>query len=135
MEKLSRSLDLVTDIFNQPVFKFSDQQKFRRQRARISSVWTRGLALILLLLGARGTFGLFPLGEHDTVISSVPFLNTLSYGTGHAISRAVQLKIQQQKMGTSKWNANLKEFGYLDREDQAFKDFFQKELKNEKKEF
>ena len=95
---------------------------------RISSFGTRVLVLLLLALGARGTFGLFPLGDHDTVVSSVPFLNTLSFGTAHAFSRAIQLKQEQLKMGSSKWNANLKEFGYLDHEDKAFTDYFQKKI-------
>lgn len=96
---------------------------------RISSLRTRLFVLILLLIGARGTFSLFPLGDHDTVISHVPFLNTLSYGTAHSFSRAIRLKREQFKMGSSKWNANLKEFGYLNHEDEAFQDYFQKKIK------
>lgn len=91
-------------------------------------VVTRVLVLILLFIGARGTFGLFPLGDHDTVVSSVPFLNTLSYGTAHAFTRAIRLKREQIKMGTSTWFANLKEFGYLGLEDQAFADYFEKPI-------
>ena len=86
-------------------------------------------------IGARGTFSLFPLGDHDTVVSSVPFLNTLSYGTAHAFTRAIRLKREQINMGTSSWSANLTEFGYFGSEDQAFADYFQKPLALGKKRF
>lgn len=95
---------------------------------RISFFNTRFIIFILLFIGARGTFALFPLGDHDTVISSRPFLNTLSFGTAHAFSRAIKLKREQMATGESAWNANLKEFGYLNQEDQAFEDFFQKKM-------
>ena len=94
----------------------------------ISTFKTRAVVLILLLLGGRGTFGLFPLGDHDTVVSSVPFLNTLSFGTAHAFSRAIKLRREQLRMGSSTWFANIKEFGYLNQEDQAFEHYFGKEI-------
>src|SRR5690606_275230 len=81
-----------------------------------------------LVVGARGTFGLFPLGDHDTVVSSVPFLNTLSFGTAHSFSRAIKLKREQIKIGSTSWYANLKEFGYENKEDQAFTDYFDRPI-------
>ncbi len=95
---------------------------------KISTFATRMMVVILLFVGARGTISLFPLGDHDTVVSSVPFLNTLSYGTAHAFTRAIRLKREQIKMGSSLWFANLKEFGYLGLEDQAFADYFEKPI-------
>ncbi|OFZ31239.1 MAG: hypothetical protein A2622_01175 [Bdellovibrionales bacterium RIFCSPHIGHO2_01_FULL_40_29] len=100
----------------------------RNFRNHISTPLTRALILVLLVIGARGTFALFPLGDHDTVVSSVPFLNTLSFGTAHAFSRAIKLKREQIKMGSSEWFANLKEFGYLNKEDQAFIDYFDSKI-------
>lgn len=95
---------------------------------RISFFNVRLIIFILLFIGARGTFALFPLGDHDTVISSRPFLNTLSFGTAHAFSRAIKLKREQMSTGESAWNANLKLYGYLNQEDKAFEDFFQKKI-------
>ena len=95
---------------------------------RLSFIFSRLLIIFFLFIGARGTFSLFPLGDHDTVISSNPFLNTLSYGTAHAFSRAIKLKREQKQMGTTSWNANLTEFGYLNHEDKAFEDYFEKKI-------
>lgn len=95
---------------------------------RISFFSTRLVVFVLLFIGARGTFALFPLGDHDTVVSSRPFLNTLSFGTAHSFSRALKLRKELKKSGGDSWNANLKEFGYLNKEDQAFEDFFQKKI-------
>lgn len=92
------------------------------------SIATRAIVFIILFIGARGTFALFPLGDHDTVVSSRPFLNTLSFSTAHAFARAVKLKNEQLQDGSSVWNANLKEFGYLNQEDKAFEDFFQQKI-------
>ncbi len=109
-------------------YSWKIKKNFPTASNRISSVGTRLLVLILLVVGARGSFSLFPLGDHDTVVSSTPFLNTLSYGTAHAFSRAIKLKQEQLKMGSAAWNSNMKEFGYLDHEDQAFEDYFQKKI-------
>ena len=95
---------------------------------RFSFAKTRIIIFTLLFIGARGTFALFPLGDHDTVISSRPFLNTLSFGTAHALIRAIKLKQEVMSTGASAWNANLKDFGYLDKEDKAFEDFFQRKI-------
>lgn len=93
---------------------------------------TRILTVILLFIGGRGTFGLFPLGPDHTVISSSPFLNVMSYGTAHAFMRAIKLKQEQEKMGSTTWNVNMQEFGYTDAsgnlEDKAFTDFFEKPI-------
>lgn len=94
----------------------------------ISDLKTRVIVLFLLLFGARGTIGLFPLGDHDTVVSSMPFLNTLSFGTAHAFSRAIKLKREQVRLGSASWFANLKEFGYINQEDQAFEHYFEKKI-------
>lgn len=101
----------------------------------ISSFSTRLIIFVLLIMGCRGTFALFPLGDQDTVISSHPFLNTLSFGSAHAFQRALQLKKEQIDAGHLDWNVNLKEFGYLNKEDQAFEDFFQKKLSSSQNRF
>ncbi len=113
---------------NFPLHAESLSKTMAESQSKMSRFKIRAIVFILLSLGSRGTLNLFPLGDHDTVVSSVPFLNTLSYGTAHAFSRAIQLKRKQLKMGTSSWSANLKEFGYLGFEDQAFVDYFQKPI-------
>ena len=113
------------------IFNFLINKNFqinKTNKNKMSALVNRVIIIFLLMIGARGTFSLFPLGDHDTVVSSVPFLNILSYGTAHAFSRAIQLKREQIKMGTSSWSANLTEFGYSGSEDQAFADYFQKPL-------
>lgn len=72
-------------------------------------------------LGARGSVGMFPLTEIDTGFSKSSFVNKLSYGSAHALSRAMKLKKQIR----NDWNANLKYFGYQENPRQAFADFFQ----------
>lgn len=89
---------------------------------------TRIIAVILFFIAGRGTIGLFPLGPDHTVVSSSPFLNVMSYGTAHAFTRAIKLKHEQLKMGSTAWNVNMKEFGYEGKEDQAFIDYFQKPI-------
>jgi phosphoglycerol transferase MdoB-like AlkP superfamily enzyme len=77
-------------------------------------------------LGARGSLGLFPLTEIDTGFSKSSFVNKLSYGSAHALSRAIKLKKQIR----NDWNANLKYFGYQENPKQAFADFFQVPLQD-----
>lgn len=82
-------------------------------------------ALVFLMflfngLGARGSVGMFPLTELDTGFSKSSFVNKLSYGSVHALTRAMKLKKQIR----NDWNANLKYFGYNDQPRQAFADFF-----------
>ncbi len=79
------------------------------------------LALVCIItFAARGSFGLFPLGEADTVVSNDPFLNHLSSNGIHALVRAFKLRKQQN----SAWNGNMKMFGYSDAK-QAFADYYQ----------
>ncbi len=90
--------------------------------------WKKSLQLFIWVfivflfngLGARGSLGMFPLTELDTGFSKSSFVNKLSYGAVHALSRAMKVKKQIQ----NDWNANLKYFGYNDQPRQAFADFF-----------
>jgi phosphoglycerol transferase MdoB-like AlkP superfamily enzyme len=66
-------------------------------------------ALILSVgLGARGSFGLFPLSIMDTVVSTHPFLNYLCFNGFHGLQRAIKLKNRE----SSKWNSNAQKYGY-----------------------
>ncbi len=93
------------------------------------------ILLFVILFGlGRGTLSLFPLGPDYAVISSIPFINQLSFGTAHALVRAAKLRNTQNSMGAHAWNSNLKEFGYeassITSEDKAFEDFFGKKIEN-----
>lgn len=92
------------------------------------------LFVMLCLLG-RGTLSMFPLGPDYAVISSVPFINQLSFGTAHALIRAAKLRSAQTSLGAHVWDSNLKEFGYNTNqpgsEDKAFEDFFNKKIINQ----
>jgi phosphoglycerol transferase MdoB-like AlkP superfamily enzyme len=78
------------------------------------------LLIVLLFFMGRGSLGLFPLGQTDTVISRDPFLNHLSSNGIYALQRAFKLRRQQNQ----NWDSNLKNFGYSDAK-QAFADFYQ----------
>lgn len=65
---------------------------------------------VFLGIGARGSFGLFPLSIMDTSISSHPFLNYLCYNGVHSFQRASKLKSREQ----AQWNANVQYFGEPD---------------------
>lgn len=77
------------------------------------------VAMSLNVMVARGSFGLFPLGPADTVVSRDPFLNYLTSNGIHALFRAVKLRRQSN----SDWDNNMKLFGYTDPR-QAFADFY-----------
>jgi phosphoglycerol transferase MdoB-like AlkP superfamily enzyme len=77
------------------------------------------LSLVCVFFVGRGSFGLFPLGPADTVISRDPFINHLSTNGIHALFRAFKLRKQQ----ITDWDINLKNFGYSDPK-QAFADFY-----------
>ncbi len=89
------------------------------------------LFTVLFFLG-RGTLSMFPLGADYAVISTIPFVNQLSFGTAHALIRAAKLRTLQSRLGANAWNFNLKEFGYdpdqSKSEDQAFEDFFAQKI-------
>ncbi len=76
--------------------------------------------LVFTFFMGRGSFGLFPLGPADTVISKDPFINHLTSNGVHALYRAIKLRRQQN----DQWDNNLKYFGYSDPK-QAFADFYQ----------
>lgn len=76
------------------------------------------LAFVLVFLGGRGSFGLFPLGPADTVISKNSFINYLTSNGVHALYRAIKLRKTQSKS----WDANLKYYSYSTPQ-QAFSDF------------
>ncbi len=83
---------------------------------------------VILFAFGRGTLSLFPLGPDYAVISSIPFINQLSFGTGHAVLRAFKLRQAQNSIGANVWDSNLKEFGYTtespESENKAFEDYF-----------
>lgn len=92
------------------------------------------LFAVLFLFG-RGTLSMFPLGPDYAVISTVPFINQLSFGTAHAVMRAAKLRSAQSSIGANAWDSNLKEFGYSstnpNSENQAFEDFFGKKIETQ----
>lgn len=72
-------------------------------------------------IGARGSLALFPLSEMDTGISKSIFVNHLSFNGVRALTRAIELKSQQN----SKWDSNLRHYGYGENYRKAFADFYQ----------
>lgn len=86
----------------------------------ISSALSIIFVIVVCFIGGRGSFGLFPLGPADTVISKEPFINYLTYNGVHALYRAIKLRQNQ----SFSWDNNLKYFGYNDAK-QAFADFYQ----------
>lgn len=90
---------------------------------------------VTLFLFGRGTLSMFPLGPDYAVISTVPFVNQLSFGTAHALMRAAKLRSAQSSIGANAWDSNLKEFGYSrtnpNSENQAFEDFFGKKMETQ----
>jgi phosphoglycerol transferase MdoB-like AlkP superfamily enzyme len=89
--------------------------------------WTMSLVSFILfccvLLLCRGSFGLFPLGQTDSVISKDPFINHLVSNGVHGLYRAVKLR----RLENSRWDQNIQNFGYSDIR-QAFADFYQAPL-------
>ncbi len=77
------------------------------------------LAFLAVILGARGSLGLFPLEIMHTAISPNAFLNTLSFNGVHALAHAIKLYDQQRQS----WNENLIQLGYRDNPKQALMDF------------
>lgn len=73
------------------------------QRAFLSVV-----LIFLVALGARGSFGLFPLGVADATISNKPFVNYLAFSGLHSLHRAIKLRLRE----ASVWNINAKTYGY-----------------------
>ena len=72
-------------------------------------------------VGARGSVSLFPLSEIDTGISKNIFINHLCFNGTRAFTRAIELKSQSN----SRWDSNLKHYGYGDDPKRAFADFYQ----------
>ncbi len=77
------------------------------------------VVFVILTFLSRGSFGLFPLGPADTVVSKDPFLNYLSHNGVHALYRAFKLRSQQNNA----WDNNMKYFGYSDPR-RAFADYY-----------
>jgi phosphoglycerol transferase MdoB-like AlkP superfamily enzyme len=82
---------------------------------QVAFVW------VFVFVGGRGSFGLFPLGPADTVISKNSFVNYLTTNGVHALYRAIKLKNKQGQT----WDANLRYYKYQDHR-QAFADYFEK---------
>lgn len=81
-----------------------------------------GFALFLATaVLARGSLGLFPLGDLDTHISAHPFVNLLAFNSTHAFGRAVQNKIASH----AHWDSNMKMFGYAGDPRRAWADYFE----------
>jgi len=97
---------------------FPQQQRFEKMSSGylILSIFAFWVAIGL---GARGSFGLFPLGPADTSISNDSFVNYLSYSPIHSLHRAVKLKSKITEVE----DGNLREFNYSDPR-QAFADYF-----------
>ena len=66
------------------------------------------VCIFLLALGARGSFGLFPLGVADATISTEPFVNYLAFSGLHSLHRAVKLRLRER----AAWNINEMTYGY-----------------------
>ena len=87
---------------------------------RFSILGAQFVLLLILSLGARGSFGLFPLGVADATISTKPFMNYLAFSGLHSLHRAIKLKMRAQ----NSWNINEKNYGYLNMKSAAA-DFLQ----------
>lgn len=79
------------------------------------------LTILIISLGARGGWALFPLSHGDTAITTNPFINHLSYNGFHALIRAVKLKNQQRFA----WDQNIQYYGYGNNIHNAYSDYFQ----------
>lgn len=66
------------------------------------------LIIPLIGVGARGSFGLFPLHEIDAAVSPDPFLNYIAYSGIHGLHRAVKVRQEHNQV----WNTNGKYYGY-----------------------
>lgn len=110
----------------QKIFKFSEQYFLRHNRLSFIHHPLHRILLFSLFLvaglsiGARGGFGLFPLGPQDTVISSDPFINHLAYNGAHSLVRAFKLR----KIQSASWDTNAKYFGYSNFR-KAYADYFE----------
>ena len=93
-----------------------------RKNLKQTSLAICTLSFIFLIngLGGRGSLGLFPLSEMDTHISKTHFINLLSWNPLHALSKAVQARIEQK----SNWDSNLRFFGFAGKTDEAFSGYF-----------
>lgn len=127
---------IIGTVFVLCLLAYWGTRKFLDQNSKtiLSADWKfKSLLIVVLFLLGRGTLSLFPLGPDYAVISSLPFINHLSYGTGHALIRATKLRSEQSRLGANTWDSNLKEFGYHtdnpNAEDQAFEDYFDQKIK------
>lgn len=62
----------------------------------------------LVGVGARGSFGLFPLHEIDAAVSPDPFVNYLAYSGIHGLHRSIKVRGENNNV----WNANGQYYGY-----------------------
>lgn len=114
---------LVTWIFkliiNRVLRPFKYKQSFERIHPAALTLVSLVLIASVFMIG-RGSFGLFPLGPADTVISSDPFINHLATNGIHTLQRAIKLRKSQE----TSWDMNMKAYGYSDPR-RAFADFYQ----------
>lgn len=93
----------------------------RAQKASAATLILFSFAVFFINgVGARGSLSLFPLSEIDTGISKNIFINHLCFNGPRAFTRAIELKSQSK----SRWDSNLRHFGYSEDGRQAFADFF-----------
>lgn len=120
---ISLAVVMAFCIWSWLVKKIFSPINFRQRFERISAFWKLPLILCVLSLtglAARGSLGLFPLGEADAVIGSDPFMNLLPTNGIHTLARAIKLKNSHR----NQWNSNLQAYGYSSPK-QAFSDFYQ----------
>lgn len=98
---------------------FPYKQSFERIHPSVMTFVSIVIIACVFMMG-RGSFGLFPLGPADTVISSDPFINHLATNGIATLQRAVKLRKSQE----TSWDMNMKAYGYQDAR-QAFADFYQ----------
>lgn len=86
---------------------------------KVNLVFRSFIIFLIFAVLARGSLGLFPLGDLDTAISKKDFYNLLGFNSVHALGKAIRLKSEQK----SKWNSNLIFYGYGSDYKKAFNDF------------
>lgn len=112
------SLQWIYTFLNKRISKVPRPSLFYGRAKHLHVAIGTFIALIVFGISARGSLGLFPLGDLDTVISKNEFYNLLGFNSIHAMAKAVRLKSEQK----SKWNSNLIHYGYSTNTQQALAD-------------
>lgn len=106
---------LSKKIFSQPKFPMMATDVPRWTLPAMSII----MVSVVFMVG-RGSFGLFPLGPADTVISRNSFINHVAYNGVHSFYRAISLRQHQ----LSAWDANWRFYKYASAED-GYADYFE----------